>query len=103
MTCRENPAYWEWIKAEAVKIHSDGCTDAFEWSELCCYEHDLGYYYGRDTYHAFVCGWAAADKIGWMAVNNRFTGGLPWWLKYRWLAVSTAGWPLWQSDRKLRP
>ena len=95
--------YWKWVKFEADWIKSDGCTKSFEAAHKCCLEHDLAFHYGRDPRHAFICGWELADPIGFRETNARFRGCLPWWLKYRWIAVATAGYPLWRKHRKERP
>lgn len=41
-------AYRQWVRAEAQKISSDGCTAVSEWHRDCCYEHDLACHYGKD-------------------------------------------------------
>ena len=101
------PQYRAWLIIEGTLIKADGCSHAFEWAHCCCLEHDLAYYYGRDPQHAFQIGgptqWQLADPIGFMTANSRFRAHLPWYLKYRWLAVSTAGWPIWTKHRSLRP
>lgn len=95
--------YWEWVEEQAKLIKSDGCTHALELARKCCWEHDLAFYYGRDPRHAYTCGWRRADKIGFVETNNRLGGCLPWWLKYRWLAVMGGGWILWCDHRRKRP
>ena len=77
---------------------------ALECGKKCCWEHDLAFYYGRDPRHAFLCqDWTLADPIGFMETNNRFAGCLPWWLKYRWVAVTVGGKRLWDYHRSRRP
>lgn len=108
--CKKSGAYWTWIRAEAARIGSDGCTHVTELGECCCLEHDLAYHFGRDPRHAFVISqvdpqdpWSLADRISFVETNNRFAGCLPWWLKYRWLGVMTAGYLIWQEKRKQIP
>lgn len=95
--------YWEWVEEQAKRIKSDGCTHALELARRYCWEHDLAFYYGRDPRHAYWVGWDLADPIGFLETNSRFRKGLPWYLKYRFLAVSVAGYPLWRRHRKERP
>lgn len=45
--------YWDWIRAEATRINSDGCTGVSEWHHICCLEHDLACHFGRDPRSAF--------------------------------------------------
>lgn len=98
--------YFEWVRAEALKIKSDGCTHAVELGRPCCWEHDLAFHYGRDPRHAYVIWasthsdpWKVADTIGFVEANNRFAGCLPWWLRYRWLGVMAGGWGIWKRAR----
>src|SRR5689334_7434831 len=95
--------YWKWIQEQASLIHSDGCTHAEEWKRQCCWQHDLAYYYGRNPRSAFEKGWQEADKISFVEANNQFAGCLPWYLKYRWLAVMGGGYWIWRKHRKARP
>lgn len=46
--------YWVWIRQEAERVGSDGCTFVSEWNQACCFEHDLACRFGRDPYSAFV-------------------------------------------------
>lgn len=39
--------YWSFVKYEATKIDSDGCSWVSELYHPCCLQHDLGYYYAR--------------------------------------------------------
>ena len=40
--------YWEWVKDEARKIKSDGCTGVSNWNRPCCEQHDLACRYQKD-------------------------------------------------------
>jgi hypothetical protein len=101
--CKKQGPYWDWVREEARKINSDGCTKGLQIGECCCLEHDLSFHYGRDPQEAFKVGWAAAPAISFMRTNLRFVGCLPFLLKYRFLAVATFGYPLWEKARKERP
>jgi hypothetical protein len=56
--------YRDWIRTEAAKVKSDGCTKALELKRDCCYEHDLFYVYGRDPRDAFRLA-EAGDPAPW--------------------------------------
>lgn len=45
--------YWDWIKAEAKAISSDGCTKAIDFRRECCELHDLAYYWAKDPRDAY--------------------------------------------------
>jgi len=45
--------YYDWIRAEAARLHSDGCTGVSEWHQECCFEHDLACLFGRDPVDAY--------------------------------------------------
>lgn len=101
--CKKSGQYWQWIREEAKKIGSDGCTAPSQFGECCCLQHDLCFHYGKDPRHAFQIGgeeaWKLADPISFLATNNLFAGCLPWWLRYRWIAVMTGGWLIWKRAR----
>lgn len=109
MACKKSDAYYQWVGDEARAIGSDGCTFSHEWAECCCFEHDLAFHYGRDARHAYTIwssnghdslhAWQAADVITFLHANNRFASCLPWYLKYRWLGVMSAGYPIWKRAR----
>lgn len=46
--------YWDWIKAEAKAIDSDGCSGVSDIYLNCCLEHDLGYWYGKIPASAYA-------------------------------------------------
>jgi hypothetical protein len=45
--------YWDWIKAEAKKANSDGCSFVPDWRLPCCHEHDIAYAYAKDPRDAY--------------------------------------------------
>lgn len=109
---KELPLYKEWVRAEAKKINSDGCSVVFEINNFCCYVHDLEYYYGRRAAHAFHVGWDNADKITRIDADlefrkcnqehSRFRISSPL-AAWRWAGVRVLGWNAWRKHRKLRP
>lgn len=122
----EDVGYYNWIAIEARKIHSDGCSGVPDWHLKCCYEHDLGYYYGRDpraAYAAFLGAdlgadgrpqdpWTLAGKIARSEIDARFRhcnraesvspiGAVD--AIVRWLGVRIFGRGRWNDHRKERP
>jgi hypothetical protein len=105
MSCsKKDGAYWAFITEEAERVGSDGCTSALELCKHCCYEHDLAFHYRKDPRHTFKIWqdtgevrWDLADPISFITTNNRFASCLPWYLRYRWLAVMTGGWLIWNK------
>lgn len=95
--------YREWVRAEAAKVKSDGCSHALEVARDCCLEHDLGYYYGRDPRSAIKVGWELAERVDRSFVDHRFRDCNPNILRYRWWGVRIGGWNPWRKHRKLRP
>jgi hypothetical protein len=107
--------YEKWIREEAVKIHSDGCTGVRDWNLDCCFEHDLGYFYGKDPQDAYQCylsgiknPWLVAAKSSRSSIDARFRacnqgkskiGKLSPLSVIRWVGVRLFGGPLW-SDRR---
>jgi hypothetical protein len=100
--------YKRWVRAEAVKIKSDGCTASLEIKRECCYEHDLGYYYGRDPRDAFDLfkkghsqAWENAKKIGKVKLDIRLGNCSK--LYHRTLGTLIGGWGIWRRKRQERP
>lgn len=76
---RQESIYYTWIRLEAAKVHSDGCTGVSEWHQECCFEHDLGCLYSRDPKEAFrlfqagnLEPWVFAEEISRSEVDKRF-------------------------------
>ena len=100
--------YWTWIKQEALKAKSDGCTHALEIRVNCCYEHDLAYYYGRDPKDAYqiscthpeVDPWESAVVISKVSADWRLGSCSHLW--WRVPATLLGGLGIWRAKRKLR-
>jgi hypothetical protein len=114
-------SYSGWVKSEALWIDADGCSGpAAGFRVICCLEHDLAYYYGRDPRAAyrgwrdgvsFALVWAVAPPIDREEVDRRFrtclqneaaTGKyspMAWW---RWAAVRIGGSRAWNKHREER-
>lgn len=46
--------YWSFVKDEATKIDSDGCSWVSELYRPCCLAHDLGYRYAKTPESAYA-------------------------------------------------
>jgi len=111
--------YPDFIRTEAEKIGSDGCTLVADFRKFCCEEHDLAYYYGKDPREAYRhylneardC-WFDPPRISREEADRLFReciqscspvkGGSPLaWV--RWLGVRAGGWNVWRKHRKERP
>lgn len=97
--------YRDWIRKQAELIRSDGCTGVLDIHKDCCYEHDLGYYWGRDPRVAYrFNSWELAPQIARGEVDARFRAcngdlmGL-----WRWLGVRIGGGGIWKRHRAQRP
>lgn len=100
--------YRGWVRAQAFGIKSDGCSKVLDIDRDCCFEHDLGYYYGRDpreAYRAHKAGsedpWSLAAKCSRSEIDCRF--GRCTKVKWRWAGVRLLGWNAWRKHRKARP
>jgi hypothetical protein len=110
--------YWDWIREEAKKINSDGCSTVPDFRVECCLEHDLGYFYGRSARSAYqkYLGdswdpWVDAsratrwqiDRIFW-ACNCRKSLLGKWSLMSLWrlVGVRVIGWMFWTEHRRER-
>lgn len=69
---QESTSFNEWVKLEAQKIGSDGCSVVSEWQHQCCLEHDLACHYGKDPEVAFASGWENAPKMSRKEADKRF-------------------------------
>lgn len=45
--------YYDWLREQAQLIHADGCSGVTNIDAICCLEHDLAFYYGKDPAHAY--------------------------------------------------
>ena len=61
--------YREWIKQEADLIEADGCSFISNWNSICCLIHDLEYYYGKDSAHAYVL-YLSGEKNYWLIAKT---------------------------------
>jgi hypothetical protein len=68
----KNEAYWQWVREEAERVGSDGCTGVPDFHLDCCLEHDLAYRSGRDPRVAFRNGWDAAPDLERAIADERF-------------------------------
>ena len=105
---RGSAEYWEWIKTQAFGIKSDGCSKVLDFDKDCCYEHDLGYFYGRspiEAYAAHLAGseepWSLAAKCSRSEIDAIFRNCTC--AKWRWVGVRLLGWNAWRKHRKARP
>lgn len=58
-----NEEYLAWVRQEAKRMKSDGCTGVADAHVDCCYEHDLAYRTGKDPRSAFRNGWQDAPIL----------------------------------------
>lgn len=67
----EDPAslYAEWVREEAQRMNSDGCTAVSEWNQWCCFEHDLGCEYLKDPKDAFRL-WQSGEQLYWTMAKS---------------------------------
>jgi hypothetical protein len=104
--------YWDWVRVEASRISSDGCTLVSECYHDCCLAHDLAYKHGKDPYHAYklyakgvLNYWERANSLTRSQADAAFRACIQqkspvgmWspmsWI--RWLGVRVAGWQFWR-------
>lgn len=104
MGIRGSEDYRKWVREEAFKIHSDGCSHALQIHRECCYEHDLGYYYGRDPRVAFQFGWESSPQVTRREIDSRFRECHPFGVRvWRWMGVRLGGRGIWNRHRAVRP
>jgi hypothetical protein len=106
--------YWDWVRIEAARINSDGCTLVSECFHDCCLQHDLAYKWGKDPYAAYklYCAgmlnyWekapaitrAQADADFRLCIQRKSPLGV-WsvmsWV--RWIGVRVGGGRYWRHD-----
>lgn len=104
--------YLKWVREEAKKINSDGCSGVPDFHKDCCLEHDLAYFWGRDPIEAYKLSsgphedgvlWSLAGKITRSEADARFRkcqGDLMGF--WRWLGVRIGGRFAWNNHRKVR-
>ena len=111
--------YWDWIKAEALAIKSDGCTKVIDFRRECCHLHDLAYWYGRDPKDAYRLYlndepkyWADAGTINRGQADamikqcyhdKSVVNGFSPFVWTRWIGTRLGGWVAWRKYRKVRP
>ena len=110
--------YWDWIKEEARRIKSDGCSNVPDFHVDACWEHDLSYWYAkcpRSAYKHYCDGvglyWSVADSLSRGEADAQFRRrhqersvfgkGSPMAL-WRWAGVRLGGWKPWSNHRKVR-
>jgi hypothetical protein len=120
-TPRFEQSYADFVKSEALWIDADGCSGpAAGFRVICCLEHDLAYYYGRDPRAAyrgwrdgvsFALVWTVAPPIDREEVDRRFRtclqneaslgkySPMAWW---RWAGVRIGGSRAWNKHREQR-
>ena len=112
--------YWDWLKIEAAKIKSDGCSKVVDFRKDCCFEHDLAYYYAKDPRSAYNyyrttaapdrdrC-WHYADPITRREADARIKkcysdksilNGLSPFSWTRFLGTRIGGWFAWKNHRR---
>lgn len=111
--------YWDWIRSEATKINSDGCTAVRDFYKDCCLQHDLGYWYGRCpccAYKLYLNSvkdvWGEAPVATRKDIDETFRNCIQAkssvrkaspmsWVRYA--GVRIGGWWAWRKHRKARP
>ena len=107
--------YWTWIRKEAAKIKSDGCSGVPDFHLDCCLQHDLSYVYGkcpRSAYHHYCDDvglyWEVADSISKREADATFRkcnqalspfgklSPMSWW---RWAGVRIFGKGIWAKKK----
>lgn len=104
--------YCDFVREEAKKIGTDGCSGVIDLWIRCCWEHDLSYWHGRDPRDAYLRYlqwddnfWEVAAPITRAEADKRFRQCIPFtvaaWV--RWAGVRVGGWKAWRAHRKARP
>jgi hypothetical protein len=108
--------YWEWARAEASLIDTDGCSKVSGIHVECCYEHDLSFFAAKDPRDAYLRWrlgdpepWKCAKPITFGEANRRFRkchqarskfgmySPMAW---FRWLGVKFLSKQAWDKHRK---
>ena len=107
--------FWDWVRAEAENIHSDGCSGVPDFYKEACLQHDLSYFYARCPVSAYKCYlegiedvWGAAQVITKAHADAVFRrtiqaksklkrfSPMSWW---RWLGVKWFAGKAWNSHK----
>lgn len=90
-------SYHDQLKSLAESIGSDGCTNAAQWYQECCWEHDWAYVTGTTPRGVFVTKEQADQRFrDCLQAHSsfRWLSPLSWW---RFLAVRKFGKGLWSK------
>ena len=49
-----SPELTEWVRKEAARIKSDGCTKVPDFYKDCCLLHDICYHFAKDPFKAYA-------------------------------------------------
>mgnify|MGYP001579824009 FL=1 len=110
------PLYWEFVREEAAKIGSDGCSVVSELFHDACLQHDLAYWYAKDPKSAYAemllgiedC-WVEADPITRKEADAQFKqairaksafGKWSFIALVRWAGVRLGGRWAWRKHRR---
>ena len=110
------PTYWAWIRSEAERHGSDGCSAVMGFHVECCFEHDLSYRHAKDPRDAYrreregeIDPWLHAKPITRAEADRRFRqchqnrsklGRYSPMAIYRWLGVKWGGQSAWDAHRQ---
>lgn len=105
--------YWPWLRIEAAKIKSDGCSGVPDFHLDCCLQHDASYWYAKCPVSAYTYyledspnPWEQATNIFESDADARFRrciqqdspfgrySPMSWW---RWAALKMFGKKAWNS------
>jgi len=110
------PLFWDWVREEAQKVKSDGCTKAIDFRKDCCYLHDLAYWHAKDpwdAYRHYLNGeenyWALAKDITRAEADalirkcyqdKSLVDGFSLLAWTRWAGTRLGGWWAWRTHRR---
>lgn len=69
--------YWDWVREEAAKIKSDGCSGVPDFYLEACLQHDLAYFYAKNPRSAYTY-WLKMDSSEGNAYWNNIEGNTYW-------------------------
>jgi len=94
-----NPEYWARVEARAKALGSDGCTKASEWSQECCWLHDIFLVTHQDMDgHAITR--READYLFWECLRQRAELRLSWYSPRSFIRYLGVGIGSWWAQRK---